>query len=479
MQLGSTVARQNPDFDSDVVPESNLIQILVEPRNIESAVFILNMARYSKTKCKLLQIKFLQDSRRRRVELQQKILFLLEARRMWLLRIFVLTTLLISSEKAVAARSCRRLQRNNGWFDHVWNTYIETRFKKTFRVSKETFNFILSRIEHDLQRDTVPEDPIPPAFRLAVCLYHLARGDYFYTIAEMTGLGNSTVCGIVSEVTKAIVNNLWSDQVTRHFPRNEEEFQEKILDVEELRQFPCSWAAIDGCHIPLKCPAGGLQANKENHKFKHFSSIVLMGMVDARLRFVWASCGFPGNSHDSVIFQSTNLWSKITRGQTIPDIGKDVEGVNVPPLILGDSAFSFQSWLMKPYTSAVLTSSQQYFNYRLSRARMSIEEAYGELKGRWRILQRKCESAQEEVRDNTLACIVLHNICIERGETLCRQIDGIVDAATNQRRLRDIIRRLLNMTNCHPIRDTYHQATRIRNVLTQELWRENQRYGVL
>ena len=110
---------------------------------------------------------------------------------------------------------------------------------------------------------------------------------------------------------------------------------------------------------------------------------------------------------------------------------------------------------------------------------MSIEEAYGELKGRWQVLQRKCESAQEEVRDNTLACIVLHNICIERGETLCRQIDEIVDTATNQRRPRDIIRHLLHMTNCHPIRDTCPQATRIRNVLTQKLWRENQEYGVL
>ena len=123
---------------------------------------------------------------------------------MLLLQVFIVTTLLISSENAVTVRSCRRLPRNNGWFDHVWNTYSDTRFKKTFRVSKATFDFILGRIEHDLQRDTVAEEPIPPAFRLAVCLYRLARGDYFYTIAEMTGLGNSTVCGIVSEVTKKL-----------------------------------------------------------------------------------------------------------------------------------------------------------------------------------------------------------------------------------------------------------------------------------
>ena len=107
----------------------------------------------------------------------------------------------------------------------------------------------------------------------------------------------------------------------------------------------------------MKCPAGELQANKEYHNFKNVYSILPMGMIDARHRFVWASYGFPGNSHNSI-------WSKITCGQTLPDIAKDVEGVNVPPIILGDSAFPFQSWLMEPYTSAVLTPSQQYYNYR-------------------------------------------------------------------------------------------------------------------
>ena len=243
-------------------------------------------------------------------------------------------------------------------------------------------------------------------------------------------------------------------------------------------QFSCSWGAIDGCHISLKCAPGGLQANKENHNFKNFYSIVLMGMVDAKRRFIWASCGFPGNSHDSIVFQSTNLWSKITGGQTIPDIGKEIGGVKVPPLLPGDSVFPFQSWLMKPFTNAVLTPQQQYFNYRLSRARMVTEEAYGELKGRWRVLLRRCESTQEEVRDNTLACIVLHNICIERGETLCRQLNATVDPATNQRRPRDVIRRLLNMSDCPRKRDNCHHANQIRNVLMQKFWREKQGDGV-
>ena len=110
--------------------------------------------------------------------------------------------------RAIHSRSCRRLERHRRWFNFVWTTYSDERLKKTFRVSRTTFNFIVQRIRHFLKRDGINEEPISPECRLAVCLYRLARGDYYYTKAEMTGLGVSTVCTIVNEVTKAIVENL-------------------------------------------------------------------------------------------------------------------------------------------------------------------------------------------------------------------------------------------------------------------------------
>ncbi|CAH3031646.1 unnamed protein product [Pocillopora meandrina] len=76
-----------------------------------------------------------------------------------------------------------------------------------------------------------------------------------------------------------------------------------------------------------------------------------------------------------------DLWNSIKEG-FIPMIGKTVRDVTVPPLIVGDSAFPLRSWLLKPYTNAVLTPQQHYFNYRLSRACMVTEAAYGQLKGR-------------------------------------------------------------------------------------------------
>ena len=110
-----------------------------------------------------------------------------------------------------------------------------------------------------------------------------------------------------------------------------------------------------------------------------------MAVVDAKYRFIWASVCYPGNSHDSIVLQSTHLWQEITENQAIPLIGKDVDSVNVQPVILGDRAFPLKSWLMKLYGNAVMTSQQKYFNYRLSRARMVTEAAYGQLKGRWRL----------------------------------------------------------------------------------------------
>ena len=267
----------------------------------------------------------------------------------------LLSILQIYVQRKQLNRSCRRLERNKGWWEMVWNGYSEERFKRTFRVSKDTFTFILSRIRHDLERDKINEEPVSPECRLGICLYRLARGGYYYTISEMSGLGVSTIQGIVSQVSQAIVENLWKDSVANLMPVSEEDYKQLMGNMVNMWQFPFCWGALDGCHIPIKCPSGGAEAAKEYHNFKNFYSVVVMAIVDAKYRFIWGSCGFPGNSHDAIIFQATDMWDKIQNQESIPNIGKLVEGVLINPLIVGDSAFPLQPWLLKPYTEAVLS----------------------------------------------------------------------------------------------------------------------------
>ena len=116
----------------------------------------------------------IRESRRRRQNLQMVLKNLAAWRRKVLNVCFLL--LLISSQRNVTpvSRSCRRLTRNIGWWENTWNNYSEARFKKTFRVSRSTFRYILNRISPFLARETVTEDPISPELRLALCLSALS-----------------------------------------------------------------------------------------------------------------------------------------------------------------------------------------------------------------------------------------------------------------------------------------------------------------
>ena len=89
-------------------------------------------------------------------------------------------------------------------------------------MPRNVFMVILGKIQHELEKNTVTEQQITPACRLGICLYRLARGDYYYTLSEMSGLGIATIQGIVTEVCEAIVHNLWNDAVSAHFPSSEE-----------------------------------------------------------------------------------------------------------------------------------------------------------------------------------------------------------------------------------------------------------------
>ncbi|XP_057294674.1 uncharacterized protein LOC130623211 [Hydractinia symbiolongicarpus] len=232
----------------------------------------------------------------------------------------------------------------------------------------------------------------------------------------MSGLAKSTVCVIVKETCSAIINTLWDDTVTKYFPTSSDDFEESMAKFGEEWQFPYAFAAVDGSHLPIKCPNGGAQAMKQYFNFKGFYSIVLMALVDAEYRFIWASVGAPGNTHDSTLMQSTELWDRIVAGKVIPNIVQQVE--NGP-----------------------------YLRRRHSRARLVTEGAFGRLKSRFRVLFRKCESNKETVKLCGLASVVLHNLCIELGDLVPRKFDLTLDHASNKRLSPEEVRDVLALRN--------------------------------
>ena len=64
-------------------------------------------------------------------------------------------------------------------------------------------------------------------------------------------------------------------------------------------------------------------------------------------------------------------------------------------------------------------SKEQFYNLKLSSARVESENAYGMLKVRWRILYKKTEMKHHNLKDIIIGCVMLHNLCIVKND-LCK-----------------------------------------------------------
>lgn len=70
-----------------------------------------------------------------------------------------------------------------------------------------------------------------------------------------------------------------------------------------------------------------------------------------------------------------------------------------------------------------MTKKKQIFNYRLSRARRTVENAFGILTSKWRILNKAIETNVEHVIIITKSVCVLHNIVQTYDQHHYNQVD--------------------------------------------------------
>ena len=96
--------------------------------------------------------------------------------------------------------------------------------------------------------------------------------------------------------------------------------------------------------------------------------------------------------------------------------------VNLPLAFVADEIFKMNNHLLKPYSRRrVLTYEQKIFNYRLKRARLTIECAFGILTSRYRVLR---DSLKFDVGTSKLivaSTVCLHNYILT---TSAAQVDN-------------------------------------------------------
>ena len=279
-------------------------------------------------------------------------------------------------------------------------------------MSKATFGTLCEALRQQTEKqDTTFRRCIPLEKRIAIVLFTLATTAEYRTVANLFGVSKSSVCLIVKEVCASITGVL-SKRFIR-IPQGADMYN-NMLSFERKWGFPNCAGAIDGCHIPIISPT-------ENHtdyfNRKGWHSILLQAVVDANYCFIDTCIGWPGKVHDARVLANSKFYERGQEGTLFPDEKRNLGGIDVPIVVLGDPAYPLLQWLMKPYPDNERTTEpQKRFNYMLSRNRMVIENAFGRLKGRWRRLQKRVDFDVKDVPALILACCTLHNICEMQGD---------------------------------------------------------------
>nr|CAI5829731.1 unnamed protein product [Callosobruchus analis] len=141
-------------------------------------------------------------------------------------------------------------------------------------------------------------------------------------------------------------------------------------------------------------------------------SIVLFAVVDADYNFIFVDIGCQGRISDGGVFKNSSIYKKImdnTLGlpedQLLHTINK-----NMPFVFLADEAFALTNRIMKPYSGMHEKGTcQRKFNYRLSRARRVVENAFGILSAVFRVLRKPILLEPEKARYIVMTTVCLHN----------------------------------------------------------------------
>lgn len=139
---------------------------------------------------------------------------------------------------------------------------------------------------------------------------------------------------------------------------------------------------------------------------------MLLAACDARYKFLVVDIGGLGRRSDGGVFASSKM-GKMFRSKNMnvppPRTISTYNSFKFPFVIVGDEAFPLEEWLMRPFPKVSLGPYERTYNYRLSRARRTIENAFGILVNRWRIFFSPICTYVETAQEIVKSCVCLHN----------------------------------------------------------------------
>ena len=232
-------------------------------------------------------------------------------------------------------RSWISRRRQFGMYDQL---LVELRNEDFLRMPPEMFDELLTRVSPRITKQhTWYRQPLEPGLKLALTLRHLASGSKYSDMKYGWRVPHNTQSLLVREVCQAIVDEYVPEVMTcPTTPEGWHAISDKFL---KRWNFPHTCGALDGKHIACKSPP---KSGSQYFNYKGFYSVVLMGLVDADYKFIWADIGGKGSSSDAHIYNNSEI-KKLAEDRTIGFPATDTlpnDYQNVPYFFFGDDAFA-------------------------------------------------------------------------------------------------------------------------------------------
>jgi len=191
-------------------------------------------------------------------------------------------------------------------------------------------------------------------------------------------------------------------------PNNETEWKQIAHDFKTMWDFDHCLGAIDGKHILInKPPNSGFFF----YNYKGTFSVVLFAVVNSNYEFIYGHSGINGRVSDGGVLKKTDLHRLLLENNLkIPSPQPLIQNqYELPYVFIGDEAFPLMENIMKPYSENCASHDEHIFNYRLSRARRVVENAFGILAARFRVFLQPLNIDIKNLDAVVMASCVLHN----------------------------------------------------------------------
>lgn len=263
---------------------------------------------------------------------------------------------------------------------------------------------------------------LPTDVRLAATLRILAGAEVLDV-----GLTYKIACGTVYDILHDTVEALDKVLQFQKIPRSTEGLSEVArgfkLSRSQVSPLDGCVGALDGICIKMRQP---LRESFPASFYcrKGFYAIPVQAVCDSNYIFRYASGRCGGATPDSL-------------ANAVPGFMREVEGGLLGEYfwVVGDEAYPVSEFPIIPYPSSTLTEDEDNFNFYLSSLRIHIEQAFGILIARWRILRDRLDFSLDHCTAIMSVAMKLHNYCIEpdsgRGR---RGWDVLNDALSPQER---------------------------------------------